>query len=150
MSGHRRSALWDTFGALTGRWSTEALAEGRSLGRGTALFDWIEDGAFLRVRVDSVGGDPAWMAAAPASSTCYIGLDDTHQSFTMLYSDARDVFRVYRTSLVDGVWRQWRESPGFDQRFTGVLDGERIVGFWETSEDARTWRKDFDLVYRRT
>jgi hypothetical protein len=150
MSSHRRSALLETFDVLVGRWETEALVDGRSRGRGTATFEWVEEGAFLRVRADSVDGEPDWMAAAPASSTSYIGLDDTHQAFTVLYSDARDVFRVYRTSLVDGVWRQWREAPGFDQRFTGLLDGERIVGFWETSEDTRTWSKDFDLVYRRT
>jgi hypothetical protein len=92
-------------------------------------------------------GTPEWLANAPFPTSSIIGLDHVHEGFTMLCSDARDVFRVHRTDIVDGVWRQWREAPGFDQRYTGVLADATITGF--SSADGETWRKDFDLDYRR-
>jgi hypothetical protein len=61
----------------------------------------------------------------------------------------RGVHRVY-TSTFDGrTWRWWRDAPGFNQRFEGVIDGATITGAFEMSEDGETWRKDFDVVYRK-
>jgi len=56
---------------------------------------------------------------------------------------------VYEMSFNDGVWKVWREAPGFSQRFTGVLSGDVITGPWEFSEDGSTWRHDFDLTYTK-
>jgi len=66
----------------------------------------------------------------------------------MLYGDARGVFRVYQTSLVDGVWKVWREAPGFLQRFTGTFsdDNTPITARWEKSDDDSKWEYDFDLT----
>ena len=59
---------------------------------------------------------------------------------------------MYETSLEEGVWRLWRDAPGFCQRFTGALsdDGCRIEGAWEKSVDGREWLHDFALTYSRT
>ncbi|MEV6811724.1 hypothetical protein [Micromonospora sp. NPDC051296] len=54
-------------------------------------------------------------------------------------------------TYADGVWRQWRDAPGFGQRFVGTLaaDGDRIDGRWEISRDGTRWDLDFELTYRR-
>jgi hypothetical protein len=61
------------------------------------------------------------------------------------------VHRVYAMSLRDGVWRLWRDAPGFWQRYAGTLDsdGTTIAGAWELSKDGVSWSHDFDLSYRR-
>jgi hypothetical protein len=54
-------------------------------------------------------------------------------------------------SLDRGIWKLWREAPGFSQRFTGTFDesGDRITGTWEISTEDSTWEHDFDLTYVR-
>ena len=54
-------------------------------------------------------------------------------------------------SFEDGVWKLWRDSPGFSQRYAGTFseDGSTIEGRWEISTDDSTWEPDFDLTYRR-
>jgi hypothetical protein len=55
-------------------------------------------------------------------------------------------------SLNDGVWKLWREAPGFRQCYTGVFsgDGRTIKGAWECSgEGWSQWKHDFDLNYVR-
>ena len=69
----------------------------------------------------------------------------------MLYFDSRGVSRVYQMSLSDGVWKMWREAPGFSQRFMGTWssDGRTIRGRWEESGDGSHWEHDFDLTYTK-
>jgi hypothetical protein len=77
-------------------------------GRGTATFEWIEDGAFVLQRVADVPSpeaDPDWVAHSPMPVTSIIGLDDTTLDYVMLYADARGVFRIYRMSLDDDSWQ---------------------------------------------
>jgi hypothetical protein len=78
-------------------------------------------------------------------------VDDTSEQFTMLYADSRNVFRVYQMSLSDGIWKLWRDAPGFSQRFTGTFndDGDVIEGTWEHSADGENWEVDFDETYTR-
>jgi hypothetical protein len=54
-------------------------------------------------------------------------------------------------SIANGVWKLWRESEPFAQRFTGTFseDGTTIIGGWEIAEDGTTYVTDFDLVFRR-
>ena len=54
-------------------------------------------------------------------------------------------------SLRDGVWKLWRDAPGFSQRFEGRFsdDGKTISGRWEKSADGVQWEHDFDLTYTR-
>jgi hypothetical protein len=57
------------------------------------------------------------------------------------------VARVSEMSFDVGVWKLWRESPDFSQRFAGTFsaDGNTIQGRWEISTDGSSWEPDFDL-----
>ena len=80
-----------------------------------------------------------------------IGPSETADTFEQHYYDSRGVARVYKMTLSDGVWRLWREAPGFWQRYSGRLskDGSRIDGAWEKSADGSLWDLDFKLSYIR-
>ncbi len=54
-------------------------------------------------------------------------------------------------SLEDGVWKVWRDAPGFFQRFTGRFseDGRSIEGAWERSADGSDWSLDFEGTYTK-
>jgi hypothetical protein len=69
----------------------------------------------------------------------------------MHYFDSRGVFRIYQVSMDAGVWRIWRDAPGFSQRFIGNLAhaGKTIVGQWDLCRDDRTWHSDLAITYRR-
>jgi hypothetical protein len=108
--------------ALVGEWKMESPQFPG--GGGKARFEWLEGGAFLvhRSEVD--------YAAAPVA-IMIIGGDQ---------------------SIADGIWRLWREAPGFWQRFVGTFsdDGRTISGRWEKSVDGLKWEHDFDLNYTKT
>ncbi len=69
----------------------------------------------------------------------------------MLYFDERGVSRIYEMTLSGNVWKMWRNSPGFSQRFTGTLvdKGRTIIGVWELSKDGSNWERDLELTYTR-
>ncbi len=54
-------------------------------------------------------------------------------------------------SFSGNLWKLWRHSPGFSQRFEGRIskDGNTITAEWEKSNDGRTWEHDFDVTYTR-
>jgi hypothetical protein len=110
----------------------------------TVTIIWIERGAFLSIR--SIA---EW--EGPGEAISVVGRNDENSDYTVLYFDDRGVSRVYQMSFAGGVWRQWRDAPGFSQRFTGELSesGNTITAMWEASESGETWTRDFDLVYRR-
>ena len=58
---------------------------------------------------------------------------------------------MYQMSLDDGVWKLWREAPGFHQRSTATISagGATITGAWEGSPDGVTWSPDFSYVYTK-
>lgn len=127
--------------ALIGAWEMESPQFPG--GRGRTVFEWLEGGAYLVQRSS---------APAPAPTSIWIiGGDDAGESYTALYSDSRDVIRVYQMSLSKGIWKVWREAPGFFQRFTGTIskDNETITARWEKSDDGSQWDHDFDLLYTR-
>jgi hypothetical protein len=130
--------------ALVGEWETEASVGGQSLGRGRAVFEWLEGGAFL------VQHSEVEQASFP-TATAIIGRDESTETYCMLYFDSRGVSRVYQMSLFDGVWKMWREAPGFSQRFMGTWSsgGRTIRGHWEKSGDGSHWEHDFDLTYTK-
>jgi hypothetical protein len=141
-------------GVLVGEWEMEASVEGQSMGRGRTAFDWLEEGAFLvqRAYAEVAEDAPAeWVANSPLPLATITGLDDSSERFSVLYADSRGVFRVYQMTLSDGVWRMWREAPGFFQRFTGTFsaDGRTITGGWEGSRDGSSWEPDFDMTYTK-
>ncbi|AWS47997.1 hypothetical protein [Streptosporangium sp. 'caverna'] len=138
---------------LVGRWTVQPKVQG--VGTAWTEFAWQEGGLFLRQYsdVDSIPSDTpnAWRDNTPFPTTTVIGLDDATEEFTVLYADARGVYRVYRMTFADGVWTMWREAPGFNQRFTGTLsaDGRAVDARWEMSADGVTWNLDFELTYTR-
>jgi hypothetical protein len=73
------------------------------------------------------------------------------EGLSMNYFDSRGVHRVYHVSLSGDVWRMWRHSPGFSQKFNGKLspDGGTIEGLWKLSRDDSTWDDDLAITFRR-
>lgn len=134
---------------LVGDWDME-LSNARFLPNktdkftGSAKFEWVESGDFLAFRQGNKESDMPY-------STSVIGRDEKKQDYVMLYLDNRGVSRVYMMSFKDGAWRQWRDQPGFYQRFEGKIgpDGKSINASWEFSKDGSNWEHDFDLIYRR-
>jgi hypothetical protein len=129
-----------------GNWAIEITFPGDppTIVHGRAEFAWIEGGAFLLMR-----SEVDW--EGPTDSLGVIGCDDAGTDYTVLYFDARGVSRVYQMSFANGVWRQWRDAPGFAQRFAGTFgeDGNTITATWEASTDGTTWEHDFDLTFTR-
>src|SRR5579862_9712442 len=127
--------------ALAGEWDVEGMISGRSTGHARTVFEPIEGGAFLKQRTSAAQADFP-------SSTVIIGCDDARDSYSTLYSDSRGIVRVYQMSFDGHTWKQWREAPGFSQRFSATLsaDGKTMRGAWEKSLDDATWEHDFDLT----
>ena len=129
---------------LVGEWSLEAIPPGGPPwpGEGRATFEWMEGAPFLieRSTIESKAPD----------GVTVIGCDAANGTYFQLYSDERNVCRVYEMSIGDGEWRLWREGEPFGQRFTGRFseDGNRIDGRWETKTESG-WETDFDLNYIR-
>jgi hypothetical protein len=140
----RQNPVLSRLSAFVGEWQWEASLGGQSMGRGRTLFEWLEGGAFLAEHSD------AEQPEFPSGSSI-IGGDDTTETYCMLYFDSRSVSRIYQMSLSDGVWKLWREAPGFWQRFEGTFsdDGTSIKARWEKSTDGSQWELDFDLTYTK-
>src|ERR671938_474711 len=138
MPGPTRNPAVEQLAPLEGRWRIGARFGG------DATFAWIEERAFLVQR---------WHVDAPAApdGIAVLGFDEAAGGLVQHYFDSRGVARGYGTSLEDGVWRLWRDAPGFDQRYAGTLsdDGATIAGAWEKRTDGETWEHDFELVYTR-
>jgi hypothetical protein len=141
--------------ALVGEWEMQTSVGGQPLGKSRARFEWVEGRSFLIEHADAVPTEtplpPEWVENSPFPITTLFGLDDSTERFCMLYADNRGVFRVYEMSLSDGVWKIWRDAPGFFQRFTGTFgdDGNTISACWERSQDGSKWEHDFDLTYTK-
>lgn len=146
-----RPGSLDRLDVLTGGWAMEAAfgagyfgpdSQAETRGGGRTTFEWLEGRSYLIQRF--VVDDPV----AP-SGIAIIGLGADLDAFEQHYYDSRGVARIYQMSLDGGVWKLWREAPGFWQRYTGVIsdDGNRITGAWEGSPDGRQWKHDFGLTY---
>jgi hypothetical protein len=130
--------------AFVGEWQWEASVGGQPIGRGPTVFDWLEGNTLL---IEHSGAESPEFPTA----TTIISGDDSTEAYCMLQVDSRSISRIYQMSLRDGVWKLWREAPGFWQRFTGTFsnDGKTIQGRWEKSSDGSQWELDFDLTYTR-
>jgi hypothetical protein len=127
---------------LIGDWSM--TSKKYSEGAGRQVVRPLDGGAFLRLETSQEDD------LFPASIQL-IGADESSDECTCLYWDSRGVSRVYRTTVSGGEWRMWRDAPEFNQRYIGKIsaDGNVISGGWETSEDGKSWKADFDLTYTR-
>lgn len=145
-----------TLDVFVGTWDILTEWHGQTLRGATATFEWIEDGAFLRLRSEMEPGselEQAWGDSAPFPITAIIGGDDPSGTYGYLYADARPVHRVYTLRLDGREWEQWGVAgPEFHQRAIGTFseDGNRIDVRYERSADGETWELDFDVVYTRT
>jgi len=130
--------------AFVGEWTTEAThpAVPGTVVRGEAVFEWLEGERFLILRARNEHPDFP-------DSISVIGTVD--ERIAMYYFDSRGVHRVYEMSLSQGVWKLWRDAPGFSQRFTGTFaeDGNTITGLFTLSRDDSTWDDDLEITYRR-
>ncbi len=124
---------------LVGKWDVELIfpADPASKTHVQAAFNWLEEGAFLVEHL--------------ATSTWIMGPDGSTETYSTLYHDERGVSRVYQMSLNGNLWKLWRNSPDFSQRFEGKFskDDHTITAHWEKSSDGSTWEHDFDLTYTK-
>jgi hypothetical protein len=131
---------------LVGEWTMEMVQTGGEPipAEARSTFAWHESGAHLVQR---------WTVALPEApdGLSIIGCDAANGTYQQLYSDERGVCRVFEMSIGDGEWKLWRDGEPFSQRFNGRFEenGDTIVGRWEIAEDGASYRKDFDLIYRR-
>jgi hypothetical protein len=138
-----RNAALEPFDALIGTWDTEA--KHRMLDPvvlGTTTFEWVEGGHFVVQRSHS---DHELFP----DGISIIGAPEAGDGLVMEYFDSRGVRRTYGTSLDDGVWRVWRDHPGFDQRFSAKIAPDRFEGVFELAEARGHWQEDLRVVYRR-
>jgi YHS domain-containing protein len=131
---------------LAGMWKVEMVfpADPANIVRGHVSFDWLEEGAFLAMRlpVETTG---------PQRSIWVIGRDDSVDTYSVLHFDPRGVSRIYQMSLERSEWKMWREAPSFSQRYVGTFSEDKniITARWEKSGDGTNWEHDFDLTYTR-
>ena len=148
----RRPAL-ARLDVLVGRWTVHLEVPG--VAPAWSEVAWVDDGAFLRQITDrdQIPDDvpDAWRGLAPFPTVCMMGLDDSTDEFTVLYADARGVYRVYQMTFVGREWTMSRRAPGMNQRFVGVVseDGNRIDSRWEASKYGEAWDLDFEMTYVR-
>jgi len=132
---------------LQGEWemelsNTSFLPDPSATIKGNVSFDWLEGGAFLIMRMGDIRSQGAiWL----------INRDESSSDYKVFYYDDRKVSRIYEMSFSDNVWKLWRHSPNFSQRFEGQIsnDGNKILAKWEKSGDGRKWEHDFDVAYTR-
>jgi hypothetical protein len=107
---------------------------------GTATCHWLGD-SFLRLNAE-FEGLPTWAFV--------FGRNDARDQFLTLYHDERGVSRVFDLTIDDDIWVMSRADPDFHQRLLARIDGRRMIGQTDASDDqGTTWRKDFDLIFER-
>jgi hypothetical protein len=140
---------------FVGAWRLDIVVDGAVIAQWRMVAEWAEGGAYLAQRSSAEPPLPqtpqGWIDNSPMPTVTLTGLDDTSETFTVLYSDARDVFRVYQMTLTGNAWTMWRDAPGFNQRLTATIsdDATTIAGKWERSDDGDDWFVDFDFRYTK-
>jgi hypothetical protein len=133
------------FAVLVGEWNmvgTHPAFPGAV--QGHSSFEWLMEGALLLWHFE-------WERPGPPSALGVIGHDDSVETCSMLYADERGVARIYQMSLEGGVWKMWRDAPGFSQRIIGTFseDGNTIAGHGELARDGSQWEQDLHVTYTR-
>ena len=138
-----RDPSLEPFDALIGTWATEADHRAvDDIVTGSVTFEWLEGGHFLVQRSHNdheLFPDAIWVIGAPENG----------DGLVMEYFDSRGVRRTYGTSIEDGVWRMWRDHPGFDQRFSAKLGPDVFEGVFQLAETPGDWQVDMKVDYRR-
>ena len=155
MQQRTRNPALDHLDALVGEWETEATHPylPATVIRGRATFEWLAGGFFLIWRAGydhpDIPDSIAILGCDDSSSSGEVG--PTGGGCSMHYFDSRGVSRVYGLGADRGVWRFWRDWPGFSQRYVATIsaDGNTITGNGELSRDGSTWEQDLRITYRR-
>jgi hypothetical protein len=155
MQRRTRHPALDHLDALVGEWETEAThpAIPNTVIHGRSTFEWLDGGLFLIWRMAHDHPDIP-------NSIAILGCDDAgdagpsrdpSEGCSMHYFDERGVSRVYQFDAEKGVWRFWRDRPGFSQRCVYAIsaDGNTIAGGGELSRDGATWEQDLQMTFRR-
>jgi hypothetical protein len=138
-----RNPALEAFDVLIGTWATEAthrLVD--EVVTGSVTFEWLEGGHFLVQRSRS---DHELFP----DGISIIGAPEAGGGLVMEYFDSRGVRRTYGVSLEGGVWRIWRDQPGFDQRFSAKLGADVFEGVFQLAETPGDWQDDMKVTYRR-
>src|SRR5262245_19956996 len=95
---------------LIGEWDVQFWyrSDPSQVVQGQTTFEWLGE-SFVIQR------SGARLAYVPGA-IWIIGSDSPGEIFTADYFDSRGVKRVYQMSLSDGLWKIWRDNPGFSQR----------------------------------
>lgn len=141
------SSQLEAFHVLMGEWATEAIHPSLpdTVVPGRTTVEWLEGEQFIILR--SWNEHPDF-----PDSISVIGATDDEEGLAWHYFDSRGVFRHYRTSVEDGVWKIWGAGPaGFSGRFSGTFsdDGATLSGLHQLSRDGSTWDDDLAITYRR-
>ena len=138
-----RDPALEGFEALIGTWATEAthpLFDG--VVPGEVTFEWLWGGRYVLQRSHNeheLFPDGLIVIGPPEEGDGLVGE----------YFDSRGVRRTYGMSLDDGVWRWWRDQPGFDQRFTAEIGAESFHGVSQLAREPGEWEDDLEVTYRR-
>ena len=140
----RRDPALDRLDALVGEWTTEATHPLLpDVIHGKETFEWLEGKRFLVYR-------SYFQPATAPSAIAVIGGGETPGVWPMHYFDERGVMRVYQVSMDDGVWRMWRDHPGFSQRLSGVFeDNGRTLRVSAELDQGDGWKPDLQMTCRR-
>ncbi len=150
-----RNPILDHMEPLAGEWETQATHPlyPDTVVRGRATFEWLDGGFFLIHRSRNDHPDfPDSIAILGCGDSGETGTSsDADPECFMQYFDSRGVFRVYRIGADPGVWRFWRDRPGFSQRYTCTIapNGNTMVASGELCRDGSTWEQDLRVTYRR-
>ena len=129
---------------LVGEWTTEVRHPDIGVVHGEMSVEWLDGGGYLIQR--SSAEDTRF----PRGISLF-GPTEAGDRIVQHYFDSRGVARVYGVDAGDGVWRIWRDWPGFSQRFTATFSEDRnsVTGTWDLSKDGATWERDLRISYRR-
>ena len=139
----------ERLGILVGKWNVEMSSmsfhpDPSAVLRWRTSFKWLEGGIFLVQHEEAISPEIP-------HGTWIIGPDDAAETYCVLHYDSRGVSRIYQMSLSDGVWKVWRDFPGFSQRFLGTFSKDHgvITAHWEKSSDDSNWERDFNITYTK-
>lgn len=104
--------LLERLDVLVGEWELTMSIDGRTLSGGRATFEWMAGGGAVVYRGEAEETSDLATGLgdhSPFPTVSVIGVDDSSEQYTMLYSDDLGVSRVYQMRLSDGRWELWRD-----------------------------------------
>lgn len=106
---------------------------------GECTFEWDGD-SFIRM-TGEMEGEPTW--------NFVFGYNSPREEYVALYHDPRGTMRVFEMSFDGREMFLFRADPDMHQRWLLTINGDTINSHPDVLEDDGTWRKDFDVTFRR-